>query len=328
MSGDPKRVSATQLQDGRRGDASSRDSFASPALPRQVPLTALNAAAALAGSPRGAGLVHRQTAILLGAGAGGGFRPLYHELSFNMAALTAQAQAEEALADPFLERHLAARLDTAMLGRSGRFLPRDLASLPLHVNLTIPTIRSPGFAAFAAAARDGRLGIEVPLVEAGADPEGFQEARRIVAGAGMALLLDGVSVLALLLARPDRLGADMVKLTWAPDLAFQSSMTQGETALAKAIAQIGPAGIVLQCADSEAALRWGMSLGIRRFQGRHVDAMLAASRILDCPVAAACSLPQCMARAAATLAAGRLGCGNPTLLDAGAAASAKADEPA
>jgi hypothetical protein len=47
-----------------------------------------------------------------------------------------------------------------------------------------------------------------------------------------------------------------------------------------------------------------------------VDAMLAAERITHCAHAAACSLRQCIDRAAATGAAGRIGCKNTAMLDA------------
>jgi hypothetical protein len=61
-----------------------------------------------------------------------------------------------------------------------------------------------------------------------------------------------------------------------------------------------------------------MARGIRRFQGRYVDAMLGAARIVSCPAAETCTLRQCIERATATARAGRAGCGNLALLNAGA----------
>ena len=69
-------------------------------------------------------------------------------------------------------------------------------------------------------------------------------------------------------------------------------------------------------AETEQALTWGLSQGIRRFQGRHVDAMLAAGRIGACAQGGGCTLRQCIERASATGPGGRAGCNNPTLLDA------------
>jgi len=86
--------------------------------------------------------------------------------------------------------------------------------------------------------------------------------------------------------------------------------------LRDAIARIGPARLVLHRTDTDAAIRWGVANGIRRFQGRQVDAMLGAARMASCPAAAACTPLQCRERAAAAAAAGRAGCANLPLLDA------------
>ncbi len=280
----------------------------------RAPLAALDAAAALGRSP---GSMHLQTAVLLqpngavqspGLQVGGGLRPLYREMSFNLAAMAAQAQAEDALVDPFLERHLAERLDDAMLAAAHRFAGDGAPRL--HLDLSVAGVLSNAFSAVAG--RVVSLGIELSLAEAGADPQGFATACELVVASGMILVLDRVPATALLLCRPERLGVDLMKVDWTAGLA-----TPANPALAEAIAEFGPDRIVLNRADTEAALHWGRGHGIRRFQGRHVDAMLAASRILVCPAAAVCTLPQCMERAAATMAVARRGCGNPVLLDAG-----------
>ncbi len=73
--------------------------------------------------------------------------------------------------------------------------------------------------------------------------------------------------------------------------------------------------IVLHRAETEAAVTWGQAQGISRFQGRHVDAMLGAGRILHCPLSRGCTLRQCIERGAAIADVGRSGCGNTALLD-------------
>ena len=268
-------------------------------------LGTLDAAAALADGPFGAGLIHRQTAIALNPGLGV-FRPLFHALSFNYPALTAQAQAQDAAADPFLLRHLAARLDPAMRAFAARLCQEP--GLAVHLPQTLAGLEP---AAFSAACRP--LGVELALLEAVADPDGFAVARRRLAAAGVSVVLDGVSPAALRLLRLHRLGADLVKLAWSPELARQV-----DRGLIAAIGRIGPARVLLDRADTESALRWGLALGIRGFQGRHVDAMLAAGRITACPGGPRCSLAQCSERAAATLPAARMACANPALLEAGA----------
>ena len=141
------------------------------------------------------------------------------------------------------------------------------------------------------------MGVEVALLEACGDAVAFAAARRLLAEAGMTLVLDGVSHLALLLARPDALRPDLMKLDWSPVLADLPEVDRQQ--IAATLDRIGRDRVVLHHADNEAALRWGMAQGIRRFQGLHVDAMLAAGRSQACPRAATCSLRQCFDRAAA-----------------------------
>ena len=256
-------------------------------------------------------------------------RPLYQEVTFSIAALEACIAANgQASADPFLFRHLAGRLDRRMLARladaagtggvldvaaGGRGMP------PLHINLTLSCILSGAFARFARLCRSVRapVGVEVTMVEACEDPAAFGRARRVLAEAGLTLVLDGVSYLALVLTRPCALRPDLVKLDWSPRLGELAADERQQ--ITAALERIGTHRVVLHRAETEAALRWGMAQGLRRFQGRHVDAMLAAARMTTCPRAAGCTLRQCGERAAATGPAGRAGCGALGLLDGVAA---------
>jgi hypothetical protein len=279
-------------------------------------------------------LLQRQTAIVLNAGAEGqgGLRPLFHEVTLSIAALEGRVAAtSQANADPFLFRHLATRLDQRMLqalgheiGRGGALDVSQAAPAVLHLNLTLPGVLSAGFSRLLAAAGRGRIGVEISLLEAVADLDAFVAARARLADSGVALVLDGVSHLALLMTRPGLLGADLLKLDWSPRLADLPAAEQ--RAIEVMLQEVDLNRIVLHRAETEEALRWGLARGIRRFQGRHVDAMLGASRIVGCPHADACALRQCIERAAATGRIGRAGCHNHALLDAGAPVAA--DQPA
>ena len=266
-------------------------------------------------------LMQRQTAVLLLPGSQPRLRPLFREVSFSVAVLEARIAAiGQAHADPFLFGHLAGRLDGRMLD----VLREDLlanglltggargAGPTLHLNLTLAGILSDRFAQFAATCRTvgAQVGVEVSLVEACADPEAFITARTRLRMAGLALVLDGVSHHALMLTTPMALEPDLVKLDWSPRL------PEAGAAVEQAVLALGSARVVLHRAETEAALSWGLAHGIRRFQGRHVDAMLAAGRIGACAHGRGCSLRQCIERASATGPGGRAGCSNPTLLDA------------
>ena len=277
-------------------------------------------------------LMQRQTAVLITAGAHGRLKPLFREFTFSLATLEARLAAaglergavrrDAATADPCLFRHFAGRLDARMLDHVRQEVqarPRPPADGPaLHLNLTLPAALSPAFESFAAVchAAGVRVGVEVGLLDACADPNLYARLRQRSRVAGVTLALDGVTRLAMLLTDPARLDADLVKLEWSPTLAERPGAER--VAIAAALAAIGPDRIVLQRAETEHALNWGLSQGIRRFQGRHVDAILGAARIVACPHASGCTLRQCVERAAAISAAGRRFCRNTALLDAGA----------
>ena len=289
---------------------------------------AIDAMIAAMNGPEVADLLHRQIGVVV---AEDGMRPLFREIRFSMAALEARiTQVGRIEPDPFLSRHLAERLDQRLLGLvmlalgGGSGLDPEIGASPrLHLNLTLASLRSEAFARLAKAllGRGLSLGVEISVLEACADPDRFEQARSALRRLDMSLILDGVSRQTLRLARVTALQPDLVKLAWSPRMAGPE---QGQhDAEQRLIGELGPARVVLHHADDEAALHWGLKLGIRRFQGRHVDVMLGALRQSACPLAARCSLPQCVERAAATdaqgrrHAEGRRDCGNIRLLDAG-----------
>jgi hypothetical protein len=304
---------------------------ASPGPGLAVQPAVVDALAAIAEGKAIADFMQRQTAVLVGSekrhgpGPNAPLRPLYREVTFSIAALESRiAAVGQAAADPYLFRHLAGRLDRRMLAlladAAGTGGVLDIATVgrgapPMHINLTLPGILSDSFARFALLCRSfgATVGIEVTLLDACNDAAAFSQARRVLADAGLTLVLDGVSHLSLSLSRPCALRPDLLKLDWSPRLPELAS--EERLQITAALERIGLHRVVLQRAETEAALRWGMAQGIRRFQGRYVDAMLAAGRTMSCPHAAGCTLRQCVERAAATGAAGRAGCAVTSLLD-------------
>ena len=269
-------------------------------------------------------LFFRQTAVTLRPGHKQRIAPTFREIAIAYPLLDGRiTAAKQTEADPFLAGHFAAQLDRRLLTA----LRADLAQGPLsggpagtalHVNLTLSAVLSQEFALFMAASEPAvaaglRFAVEVPFVEVFADPKGFLLARERLQLASMSLVLDGVEPQALSILRPAELGPHLVKLAWSPALAGAGPE------LLQAMQRLGTKRIVIEQADTEAAIVWGLGQGIQLFQGRYIDMMLAADRLRTCPSAASCTMRECGERAAAIKPAGRSGCGNLDLLDAGMA---------
>lgn len=229
--------------------------------------------------------------------------------------------------DPWLRLHLAQTLAAALVARLdaawGDASPLDPTPRrgipPLLLALPPAVVNGEAFVALARRLRDHAAPhgeppvIAIALAEASADPTGFANAAATLRAGGMRLMLDGVSHHALLLARPEALGADLIALSWSSSLPRLSAARQAE--LQEAIRRAGAGRVVLTGADGEAALRWGRAAGIQIFQGSHAEAMLAATRLMACGGASVCLLRGCQGRAAAATPAGRAGCRSPRLLD-------------
>ena len=265
-------------------------------------------------------LLERQTGVLVALSGSDRVMPLFRELRFSLSSLEARAAASgHVTADPFLFRHLVAKLDRMMLEEvigdlrlEDGLLAWAHGRLMLHLNMGVDAVLSPAFADFAdaAGATGARVGVEIAMLEACADADLFLRATDRLRNAGFSVILDDVTPHTLLVTRPAALQPDLLKLDWS------RQVPQVGEALDAALETFGPAKIILHKADSEGAMRWGLARGIRRFQGRHVDAILAAGRIATCPEAALCTLRKCTERENAATNAGRAGCDNLPLLDA------------
>lgn len=269
-------------------------------------------------APMIAGLFRRQSGLRL---IQGGMQLAFRDLAPDLTRLPVSDPASEiTLHDGALRRHCLAVLDPALLGALsaalGSFLPLDIAASRLtaawhHLPLALSGVLSEDFARFAAQSRRAgvRLGVVVDLAEALTDPGALEAARSVIAQAGARFVLGGIGAATLACFTPASLEPDLLLLDYSPDL-------EGLRAEAEQLfAPHGPAHVALRHADSEAALAWGVARGITVFQGRHVDAMLGAARMLSCPDARACTLGQCINRAAAAEPAGRFGCTRPALLN-------------
>jgi hypothetical protein len=262
--------------------------------------------AALAGAPPA---LRQQTAIRLPQGGSErGLRPLFQQIAWPPGEALAAGHGNGR--DLCLEHHLADREEPRALARLLQSPPQGLHPDPgvtLHLALSPAGVMLPAFGGFAAAchANGRRLRVEIGLLDAAADPAGFAAAAAALRAAGVDLVLAGITPAVAGLCQPWELPAVLFKLVWK---------TSPLAEAAALVRRLGAARLVLCEADDETALEWGLSQGIRQFQGRRIDAMLAASRRSHCASGAGCTLRQCGERAAALDGAGRAGCDNPALL--------------
>ena len=221
------------------------------------------------------GLMRRQPVCLIMPDQA--IKPVYRELYIAISSLAAAVSPDIDLAgNKWLFRHLTQTLDQRMLSLLTRNDDRDIASA-ISINLNVATISSPSFLAFdrtiASNAR-GTIVIEFDLVDIVADMAGFQFAREVLRDRGYRICVDGVDHTTLALVDRDRLGVDLLKIMWRPELADANNPTLIND-LRQHIQRAGLARVILNRCGDPGAVTFGQSLGISLFQGRHVDTMLA-----------------------------------------------------
>ncbi len=168
-----------------------------------------------------------------------------------------------------LRRRLARLAEARMLAEIGR-PAAQVAWRPVGLPVTPATMATPAFDRFDAGLPAGRRK-EITLgfrpADLLADPAGFIAARDMARPRGYPLALDDAPA-GLLCALPmARLGLDLLRLRWSPELpmtvpnGLASFLREGR----------GPESVVLVGVDRPAAIAWGWEVGIRRFQGPLVE---------------------------------------------------------
>jgi hypothetical protein len=241
-------------------------------------------------------------------------KPALRELRVSLRPLNLRPPADEALADPYLRQHFAARLDLQFL----HVLHEDLRlqGRLCRAALGLDAILAPGFNKLVRLARDAgvRFAVQVSLMQATLGIDLLTQARKLLSMAGFDLVIGPVDAAQIGIAAPDRLAPHAVRLVWSQHLV--DLLADAHSAAARNFAGIPPGQIILQGVESEQAVIWGQAQGIDRFQGRYLDLVQAATRMGSCFAASNCTVRQCTDRASSLSHAGRAGCLNRALLDA------------
>jgi len=254
--------------------------------------------------------VRRQSAV--GLNGNGKAEVIFQEYFISIADLQrAVAPDLQLTANRWMFQYLTSTLDQRLLEalRSMR-----LTGLPpqINLNLALPTLSEAAFATFEANRPGGLpLGIELQALDVLGDSRAFYTLRDAMRQKGYKLVIDGLDETTLRFMDVSRTKADLYKVEWSPEL---PQAGRGDALLA-AIKHIEQSKILLSRCDSETAITWGLDHGFTKFQGRYVEAMLAATTMAVCDKASACTLQQCVSRHAVILGPLRGECGNNQMLD-------------
>ena len=207
-------------------------------------------------------------------------QPLFSEIYIAIRELAnALVPGIDLTADTWLFQRLAQSLDRRLLtclARHELTVPQGAISL----NLRLATLLSPEFLKFDSEFRRQAASpviIELQLIDIFAELGAYLFIREFVRDRGYLICIDGLHHLHLPLIDRKRLGADLVKVIWSPDLLDGLNEARREE-LKVAIKRAGVDRVILCRCDTTDAIRWGQSFGIRLFQGHYVDSRLRAAR--------------------------------------------------
>jgi len=179
----------------------------------------------------------------------------------------------------WLFQHLTQTLDLRMLKLLARADDSDLFS-SFSVNLNVDTLLLKEFIDFDSSLRAGSRGtivIELQPLDIFADYTSFMFARDFVREKGYRLCLDGVNDKYIDLIDRRKMGFDLVKLVWSPELAIGGNEARRDQ-IAEYVKELGKARVILSRCDSLAAVRTGQEMGISMYQGRYIDSMMQKQR--------------------------------------------------
>ena len=219
-------------------------------------------------------LIREQPAIQVGGGAAG---MLFRENYVAMNDLRERiATGVNLFSSPWLFQYLTEVIDRkllALLAQRERLTERHAIS----VNMNVSTVLGRDFQEFhqKVGAQAAKIAIEMQIIDVFADMNAYIFARDGLQKRGYRVLVDGITPLALYFFDPSLLKADFFKITWGPEFASDKP-DQRIAAAREIIGRTGKDHVILARVDTEQAIRWGLSLGVTRFQGHFIDRLASA----------------------------------------------------
>jgi EAL domain-containing protein (putative c-di-GMP-specific phosphodiesterase class I) len=178
-------------------------------------------------------------------------------------------------ANRWLFQHLTETLDKRMLSMLTK---TDSISISgeISFNINVATVLSKEFQIFddnVSASRRGSMIIELQKEDVFVNLNSYLFAREYLQEKGYRVCLDGLSLDAIQMINLERLGVDMCKLVWHPDLVDGGD--QIHATLSKIVKDLGKRIVIMCRCDNREAVDFGRSVGITHFQGRYVETLIA-----------------------------------------------------
>ncbi|WP_254434901.1 hypothetical protein [Magnetospirillum sp. UT-4] len=211
----------------------------------------------------------------------------------------------------WLFQHLSQILDQRILAALQQAGFRKMPAA-FSLNLNMATVETPAFKEFAASlAGRSKLLVEFQLIDIFNDPDRFIRARDWLRNHGHKSVLDSMTATTLEFIDAELYETDFVKLLWSEEMGDEQIAAD----TAETLAPVGFDRVILGHCDNENAVVWGLNQGVRHFQGRFLDTVVAAVTMNQCPKSAACTLAQCNQRHAVISGRPRAECGDNDMLD-------------
>jgi c-di-GMP-related signal transduction protein len=119
----------------------------------------------------------------------------------------------------------------------------------------------------------GKVVIELQQIDIFSDLDNFFYARNWLKDRGYRVLVDGLNPISLHYFDPGQLEADYYKVGWGLEFTETESI-EDHAKIGDAVEKIGVDRFIVARAESEEAVRWALTLGIRRFQGFFIDQLV------------------------------------------------------
>jgi EAL domain-containing protein (putative c-di-GMP-specific phosphodiesterase class I) len=220
-------------------------------------------------------LMRHQSAVQIGANGQG--QLLFREYFVSIADLRkVVAPKIDLLADRWLFQYLTTILDQRVLHMLRSQTMDDLPKT-ISLNLNIQTVSSKDFQLFDHFVGDqaGRVIIEFQPVDIFSNIFVYEDVRDMLQARGYKVLVDSLQPMVMDYFDPSMLKADYYKIAWGDRLG-SSATAEGQAEVRELIHSIGVENVIISLVDSEDAVKYGLQLGVQRFQGFFVDRLVDA----------------------------------------------------